>query len=125
MNITDSNLVPVTAQPKAGQRVIQIAPGKWIPVGLGGKSPFAGGTASDSAEASQDLDAYVVQSNSGVLYARKLKFNGTQASDSQTVELLSDSSVLIFNTGHPEPQGGGGTEGMSDLEFFDWQMVLS
>ena len=110
MTITDSNLVPVTAQPKAGQRVIQIAPGKWIPVGLGGKFPPTAGASSDSAAGassdsvgSQDLDAYVVQSNSGVLYARKLKFNGAQASDSQTIELLSDSAVLIFNTGHPEP----------------------
>ena len=76
-----------------------------------------------SSSGTQDLAAYVVQSNSGVLYARKLKFNGAEASDSQTVELLSDSSVMIFNTGHQEPQGGS-TPG-SSTDFYKCTYVSS
>lgn len=84
MNITDSNLVPVTAQPKAGQRVIQIAPGKWVPVGLGGKEPSVD-TSSDTAEV--DVILGVVDPNG---WFQALKFDGISAS-------TSGSAVEVFS----------------------------
>lgn len=54
-------------------------------------------------------DAYVVVDDNGTLKAQKLAFDSAMASDSGEPETLEN--VMIFNTGHDEPQyeGSGGT----------------
>jgi len=53
------------------------------------------------------LRAGVLVSDSGTLKVQPLSFDGTIPSDSGTLESLSDSSLLIFETGHPEPAYDG------------------
>lgn len=112
MNITDSNLVPVTAQPKAGQRVIQIAPGKWIPVGLGGKEPSAG-ISSDSAAA--DIILGVVDANGNF---QPLSFNGTQASNSSSALVVQNYKTWNSTLPAPEPVSAG-------MDFYECTYVSS
>ena len=103
------------------QNLIDISPSR-VPAGtlairIGDDVFTAGSVSIDDAG-----DAYVVVSDSGVLYAQKLHFNGTEASDSGAPQSLQN--IKIFNTGHPQPQGGSGGGTMDDLTFFDWMTIL-
>lgn len=117
MGITIDNLKSASVVPVEGQRVIEIAPGKWIPVGFGGD--YIPSSASDSSLLS--IEAGYIDDNGNF---QPLTFNGTEASDSgSSVEGLSHA---IFNTGKPQPaypSGGGGS--MDDLQFFDWMTILT
>ena len=111
--ITTDNLTILQQDPKPGQRVLMIAPGVWLPVGI------SGGSSQGSDSSLLSLQAGYIDDNGNF---QPLTFNGTDASDSgSAVEGLIQS---IFNTGKPQPQYGTAS-GMDDLEFFDWHTILS
>ena len=117
-NIYIDNLIKLQDKPSAGQRVLQISPGVWIPVGL------SGAPASSDSSSAIDLQAGVLVDDNGVLKVQLLHFEGTQpVSDSSSLE---DFTMKIFNTGHPEPDyGGSGGGSLSDEDFFDWYTILT
>lgn len=95
-NITVNNLVDLQGTPVEGQRVIQIAPGVWLPIGLGGT--FAPASSSDSSFQLLSIEAGYIDENGNF---QPLSFEGTLASNSgSAVEGLQHK---IFNTGHEEP----------------------
>ena len=53
-----------------------------------------------------------------------LSFDGTVPSDSGALESLSDSSLLIFETAHEEPDYGGASPG-SSMDFYKCTYVSS
>lgn len=64
-------------------------------------------------------DAYVVVDDNGTLKAQKLAFDSTTASDSGEPETLEN--VMIFNTGHDEPEYEGG----NSIDFYKCNSVDS
>ena len=123
MNITENNLILLDVQLRQGQRCIKIG-NSVIPVGVGGKEPQIL-IQSDSSSCSDSIalygQAYVIIDDNGTLKAKKLNFEGITPSDSSdSAETLEN--IKIFNTGHPQPEC---KTGMDDLEFFDWNTILS
>ena len=102
MNLTESNLIPLTTAPNPGQRVIQIAPNVWLPVGLQGSF-------SNSSSAVAELQAGVLVDDNGVLKVQPLHFEGTQAHFSDS---LQQGQLKIFNTSMSEPAYGGSSGSM-------------
>ena len=118
MYITENNLIDLQGTPVAGQRVVKVAPGVWLPVGLGGAFPPA--APSDSSSQAVQLYAGVIISDSGVLKIQPLGFQGTTPYDSDSTQ--SFSNLYYFDTGHPEPQG---TPAGSSMDFYKCYYVNS
>lgn len=105
MGITIDNLINLQGTPVAGQRVVKVAPGVWLPVGLGGSN--TPGSSSDSSSIQNfSPRAGVIVIENGVPKVQPLAFDGIVPSDSGDAQ---SSSLLIFDTGHAEPQYGGST----------------
>ena len=113
--LTQNNLIALPGTPVAGQRVVKIAPGIWIPVGLGGS--YAPPSSSDSSSQLLTIEAGYIDENGNF---QPLSFEGTAASDSGSA--ISGLEHKIFNTGHEEPAYPSGG---SSIEFYKCSYVNS
>lgn len=110
--ITIDNLIPLQQAPKPGQRVLQIAPNVWLPVGLQLQL--------SNSSAAVELQTGVLVNDNGVLKVQPLSFNGTQAYFSDS---LQQGQLKIFNTSMGEPAYGGSSG--TPMEFYKCTAIQS